>query len=419
METMGGYEYCFVESLPDELVCKICQYPVRDPLLSECCGQNFCKSCLDIYTDSNASFCPFCRRNNFNAFHDKRTERVVLSYHVSCNGKGCKWRGELRRAQEHEEHCEHVKVKCTNGCKELVERRHMQDHCTKTCRLRQVACQFCSTKGTAEFITSEHLKTCSDAPIECPNHCGVDKMAQGELSGHLELCPLESVLCDYDGCRTRLLRKQKEHHNCINTAHHLELVSQKLEQTRAEVKELKSSCGNLTELVKVLISSHPSLPWSVKLLAECQLIVHDQCPFVVKVTDVGLVKYQNLTVYSSVFQSGNHGYQLRLSLSPSSQHGKTRHTQLLLGWQLLPGDHDNQPSWPVSALIRLEVLNQLNDSHHVYCTSKVSHLQMVSGLSPLIHNVQLVNSRTTMSCSYVSDNVMYVRIVEATLEPLH
>ncbi|XP_065896595.1 TNF receptor-associated factor 4-like [Dysidea avara] len=418
METMGGYEYSFVELLPDELVCKICQYPVRDPLLSECCGQNFCKSCLDIYADSNATFCPFCRRNNFNAFHDKRTERVVLSYHVSCSGEGCKWRGELRRAEEHEEYCDHVDIKCTNGCKESVKRRHMQDHCNKSCRLRQVVCQFCSTRGTAEFITSEHFDTCINVPIECPNHCGVDKMPRDDLCSHLELCPLERVLCDYSGCRTKLLRKQKEHHNCINAAHHLELVSQKLEQTQAEVKELKTSCANLTELVKVLISSHPSLPWSVRLLAECQLSMHGQCPFVVKVTDIGLVKYQHLTVYSNEFHSGHHGYQLRLSLN-LSHHGNTRHPQLLLGWQLLPGDHNNHLAWPVNALIRLEVLNQLNDSHHVYCTSKVSHLQQVTVSSPKIHNIQLVNSRTTMNYSYVSDNVMYVRVVETTFEPIH
>jgi len=419
METMGGYEYSFIEPLPDELVCKICQYPVRDPLLSECCGQNFCKSCLDIYVDSNASFCPFCRRSNFNAFHDKRTERVILSYHVSCRGEGCKWRGELRRAREHEEHCENVEIECTNGCKEFVKRKNMQHHCNKACRLRQVICQFCSVMGTAEFITGEHLKTCSDVPVECPNHCGVDKMPQGDLSGHLELCPLERVLCDYAGCRTKLLRKQKEHHNCINAAHHLELISQKLQQTQAEVEELKSSCGNLTILVKVLISSHPSLPWSIRLLAECQLSVSDQCPFIVKVADIELVKYQHLTVYSGVFHSGHHGYQLRLSISPSSHHGNTRHTRLLLGWQLVPGDHDDQLAWPVNVLIRLEVLNQLNDSHHIYCTSKVSHLQKVTSSSPLIHDIQHFNSRVTMSHSYVIDNVMYVRIIEATLEPLH
>lgn len=417
METIGGYEYSFVESLPDELVCKICQYPVRDPLLSECCGQNFCKSCLDIYTDSNASFCPFCRRNHFNAFHDKRTERAVLSYHVSCCGEGCKWKGELRRAKEHEEQCGYVYVKCSNGCKELVKRSNLQEHCNKTCSLRQVVCQFCSTRGTAEFITTEHLKVCNSVPVDCPNHCGVDKMPQGGVSDHLQLCPLERVMCDYDGCRAMLLRKQKEHHNSINAAHHLELVSQKLEQTRAEVIELKTTCANLTELLKVLISSQSSLPWSVQLLAECQLSVCDQFPFVVKVTNVDFVKYQHQTMYSTVFCSGHRGYKLRLSLSPSTQHSNTRDTQLLLGWQLLPGDYDNDLAWPVNALIRLEVLNQLNDSRHIYCTSKVGHLQRITESPPPIHTIQLVNSRHA-NYSYISDNVMYVRIMKIMFEPL-
>ena len=43
----GGYEYRFVNTPSDMLVCKICQYLSREPYLSGCCGHTFCKSCLD------------------------------------------------------------------------------------------------------------------------------------------------------------------------------------------------------------------------------------------------------------------------------------------------------------------------------------------------------------------------------------
>ena len=34
----GGYDYNFVDPLPDRLVCKICQFPCTKAQLSECCG---------------------------------------------------------------------------------------------------------------------------------------------------------------------------------------------------------------------------------------------------------------------------------------------------------------------------------------------------------------------------------------------
>ena len=43
----GGYDYQFVETPSDMLVCKICQYPSREAHLSACCGHTFCKSCLE------------------------------------------------------------------------------------------------------------------------------------------------------------------------------------------------------------------------------------------------------------------------------------------------------------------------------------------------------------------------------------
>ena len=45
---MGGYDYQFVEvPSPDWLMCNIYHYPSKKPRLSLCCGNVFCKSCLD------------------------------------------------------------------------------------------------------------------------------------------------------------------------------------------------------------------------------------------------------------------------------------------------------------------------------------------------------------------------------------
>ena len=50
----GGYNYYFMESPPDRLVCKICQFPCREVQLTECCGHMFCKCCLNECRSSTA-----------------------------------------------------------------------------------------------------------------------------------------------------------------------------------------------------------------------------------------------------------------------------------------------------------------------------------------------------------------------------
>ena len=44
----GGYEDDFVEAVEEDLKCVICQFPLRDPVLTKC-GHRFCNKCLDTY----------------------------------------------------------------------------------------------------------------------------------------------------------------------------------------------------------------------------------------------------------------------------------------------------------------------------------------------------------------------------------
>ena len=42
----GGYDFTFTRPVPNRLQCTICTKVLRDPHLTECCGQNLCESCL-------------------------------------------------------------------------------------------------------------------------------------------------------------------------------------------------------------------------------------------------------------------------------------------------------------------------------------------------------------------------------------
>ena len=68
----GGYDYQFVDTPSDMLLCKICHFPSKEPHLSVCCGHTFCKSCLDgikqrkpFHLFPKVVACPMCRCEGF------------------------------------------------------------------------------------------------------------------------------------------------------------------------------------------------------------------------------------------------------------------------------------------------------------------------------------------------------------------
>ena len=44
--TLGGYEYEFVEDIPDDWECLVCQLPLKDPIQIEGCGHRLCEICV-------------------------------------------------------------------------------------------------------------------------------------------------------------------------------------------------------------------------------------------------------------------------------------------------------------------------------------------------------------------------------------
>ena len=52
---VNGYMYKFIESLPDNMICLICQLADCNPHQRDCCGKIFCKACLGCFATSHAS----------------------------------------------------------------------------------------------------------------------------------------------------------------------------------------------------------------------------------------------------------------------------------------------------------------------------------------------------------------------------
>ena len=212
-EEAGGYDYHFVETPSDMLVCKICQYPSREPHLSACCGHTFCKSCLDgakkatIITDA----CPMCRSEEFFTIANKQANRAVKNLRVFCTNKelGCEWQGEVNDIVSHLQNdigCKFEEITCPNKCGKSLQRQYLTAHVDDECSLRTVECQYCHISGDCEFIEEEHIRKCPKFLLPCPNECESCKLPREDIDKHRKMCPLEEISCSND-CGATLQRR--------------------------------------------------------------------------------------------------------------------------------------------------------------------------------------------------------------------
>jgi len=199
MANGGGYEYQFVTPPPDWLMCNICQYPSKEPYVTDCCGNTFCKSCLDCVSRATTitNACPICRKEEFGTFPHKQADRTVRSLRVFCTNKekGCEWQGEVNDIINHFDGCQFEEVTCSNDCGKCLQRQYLTSHVENDCVRRKVNCQYCLITGEHQFIEGEHKEQCLKVPIACPNKCKANKISREELDEHRKTCPHEEITC--------------------------------------------------------------------------------------------------------------------------------------------------------------------------------------------------------------------------------
>ena len=231
----SGYEYQFVETPPDRLVCKICLFPSRDPYLSVCCGHNFCKFCLDGVKKASTTVqyvCPMCRsEEDFKTVPNRGADREIRGLDVFCTNKerGCKWQGEVNNINNHlNGSCLFQVRQCPNECGKMFEQRYIADHIQRECPRRKVYCQFCGIVGEHQFIQQNHIEECPKVLLPCPNKCTVKGVPREAMQAHRKECPHEVVQCEYHnvGCKERMARKDYVMHIQTCMDKHLALTTQ-------------------------------------------------------------------------------------------------------------------------------------------------------------------------------------------------
>ena len=268
-DDIRGYDCEFVNESPEDLLCKICHFPARDPQQTNlCCGRTFCAICLDKYMDSKIldnKQCPFCKTVPFTFMSDAKTKRFVRDLKVFCPHKslGCTWTGELRSLEEHlvkdidnKRGCPFTEVQCSNRCGVVMQRRLVEGHLKSECELREVKCEYCNTTGSYQWINSSHHEECPKYPVECPNHCEVGHVRREEIDGHLEECPLAITKCLF-GCEDTLVRRNATEHMKEAVSLHMEHILKCIEQLKMageilenEINKVQTQLHTTNHIVK-------------------------------------------------------------------------------------------------------------------------------------------------------------------------
>ena len=387
LQTSGGYDCEFVEKPPSviETECSICLHTLRIPKLIDCCGHNFCSTCIDkIAHDDNC--CPLCNEEVYTLVRNKGLERSLNELDVKCSyfREGCAWTGKLGQFTSHisggesSAVCGFVEVECQHDCRDYFERRSLKQHEEDECPYRPFSCDHCHDyNSTFEDVVSNHYPVCDSYPLPCPNKCDLPyAIERQDLASHVDNdCPLTVVDCDfhYAGCAVRLPRKDMPNHLRENITH-ISLMAAKLmekdKQIAALTSELIRKQDDLETENNALKREISTLrkDFGVKVEVNCEAIAslssHSGLPpCKIIMPDFSDLKDDEHVWNSHPFYTHSRGYKMCIKVYANGA-GDLADTHVSVFVYLIQGEFDDELKWPFRGDITIQLLNQTGVGGH-------------------------------------------------------
>lgn len=382
-EESGGLDLSFVQAPPDDLICSICLSVHRKPVLTSCCGNHFCFSCVE-QVRSDQRPCPLCGAEHFTTMLDKYFVRKVNELEVACKHKerGCPWQGCVaaleRHLDTHNGDCKYMRIKCPYFCGAVLVHCELTDH-QKVCNKRPYMCKFCEYKGVYEDMSAKHWKMCEKYPLPCPNQCGEAGIERSLMEKHLnESCPLHKKKCEFEyaGCTQCLSGSEMSEHVASSMQYHLSLMAKhclQLSQTFSSnfqskmEKTLQASDSELKILLKDSDDKISTLQSKLELLEdEIDDLKNDNFqlksivfipPFEFMMLGFRNHKENSQQWISPSFYTHFGGYRMCISVDASgSEEGHDTHVSVYAN--LMKGEYDDHLKWPFKGCITIELCNQ-------------------------------------------------------------
>ena len=250
----------FVELPSEEYNCPICLGFLQEPYLTACCGNHFCKECIDNVKETNDK-CPLCQAKPLTGVVNKHFKRKLNELKVYCTHKneGCKWKGDYGKLNQHlatdkiNGECQFVVLKCplSTMCGILLPRNSLLHHTKNVCVYREFSCKHCGFLSSYHVVTTQHVNKCVNYPMSCPNECSKQMYPRSQLKSHLASCPEQIVDCTFKevGCKVKLKRHSLQQHLESNSLQHQMIMCQAFTLLQKDKEELERKVTDLTEQV--------------------------------------------------------------------------------------------------------------------------------------------------------------------------
>ena len=237
-----GYWCNFVDSVPEDLLCKSCTEVARQFTVTECCGESYCYTCIKD-TQQEGKPCPMCGTENFSIYKQPKYQKRIENLLVFCSMKerGCVWSGKLEELNPHldldENNCQFVDSLCPLNCQKTIPRNKISQHVLENCVKRDYVCQHCGFKATYQEVVSIHIPECKYVALQCPNRCGVT-CEREDMEDHMKICRLEEVQCTFEqvGCSGKFKRQEEDEHFHKHIPQHLTMTAAGCVRIREELQ---------------------------------------------------------------------------------------------------------------------------------------------------------------------------------------
>lgn len=276
---------------------------------------------------------------------------------VRCNeeDQNCTWVGELGQLVFHSIVCPSRVVLCPKKCSTVDGKpteyllKDLDVHLEEDCPYRISECPHCNEEGTFDEITKSHLANCPMVLAQCPNEGCEAELCSSLLRFHvLTECEFALIECKHRelGCDVALLHSELDEHERDDSLHFRVMMSsmtklqRQVETSRAEICLLKDTLQAVERDGKLFNSTeHTPVPSTI-----------------FKVPQFGSYKNKDNFTYDRL--DTEEGYRFCARILPNND------DHLSVYFFLMKGPKDHNLPWPFKGKIKVELLNQVEDSHH-------------------------------------------------------
>ena len=215
-----------------QLICPVCDGITRDAVMCE--GGTKCYKCRDS--------------NKFRDNDDVRNSVNCLEAICPLNIRGCHWKGELVKLEEHLTECDQLLLQCSFKCGMTLAKLDVNRHQTNKCQMRELECEYCK-----EFVLAMNL---NDHRVICSAYIKERKGISG-INTISDLPPQEMV-----DLASLLLQFQLLSGKVFDIEDTLEQQKERIEDQTMEIVRLRDISTNQNKQIidlKVIVEKQNSV----------------------------------------------------------------------------------------------------------------------------------------------------------------